>query len=122
MVIRGTIPCTWFCTTAMIYFVSRLNIQVPGAQERLNDPNNPYTVDQFKYVDQSARFARTAQCTPTGVRQTSPPTATSFSGCRPREVFSMESLVFLKQPRETWGHRQASLETPPFRVLSDIIG
>ncbi|CAJ1367042.1 unnamed protein product [Effrenium voratum] len=26
------------------------------AQERLNDPTNPYTVDQFKYVDQSARF------------------------------------------------------------------
>lgn len=26
------------------------------AQERMNDPNNPYTVDQFTYVDQSDRF------------------------------------------------------------------
>ena len=25
-------------------------------QERMNDPNNPYTVDQFTYVDQSDRF------------------------------------------------------------------
>ena len=27
-----------------------------GIQERMNDPNNPYTVDQFTYVDQSDRF------------------------------------------------------------------
>ncbi|OLQ06593.1 Protein-lysine methyltransferase METTL21B [Symbiodinium microadriaticum] len=26
------------------------------AEELLNDPNNPYTVDQYKYVDQSDRF------------------------------------------------------------------
>lgn len=26
-------------------------------QERLNDPTNPYTVDQFTYIDQSSRFA-----------------------------------------------------------------
>lgn len=26
------------------------------AQERMNDPNNPYTVDQFTYIDQSDRF------------------------------------------------------------------
>ena len=23
----------------------------------MNDPNNPYTVDQFKYIDQSDRYA-----------------------------------------------------------------